>query len=204
MGTTTIQYRDAQHIRYDFKDQKPDKAGALRLLKDKLYAVTPQGEVLDMAMVAEIAGALGDVSAGQVQFGCDRTKETVAGVQGEVYRWSDGTHAGDVVLSGDARVKQLNQAMERMGDHMQPSIGGAQVTATFHDIRAHPALRDKGIVRLQDTAGSGMRLMDITEFRLADALFVLPKKTNAIGLPGLPTVRCSADSDRTRSRRARH
>jgi hypothetical protein len=190
-GALKIQYRDAQHIRYDFAGKKPDEVGALLLVKDKLYAITPQGEVMDMAMVAGIAGALGGTEAkakAMPKFSLEATgkREDVAGLAGEVYRWNDGTHSGELVLSQDARAKHLSQAMERVGDHMQQAMGNAQVSATFRQMRDHTALRDKGIVRSQETSGSGMRLERITEAPLADALFVLPKKANATALPGLP------------------
>jgi len=190
-GTMTIQFRDAQHIRYNFKGKKPDEAGALLFIKDKLYAMTPQGEVMDMAMVAGIAGALGGADAkakAKPKFSVEATgqKENVAGLAGEVYRWSDGAHSGEMVLSKDARARQLSQAMERVGDHMQQSMGNAQVSSTFEEMRDHPVLRDKGILRSRETSGSSMRLEEITESPLADALFVLPKKANTTALPGLP------------------
>lgn len=190
-GAVTIQYRDSQHIRYEFRGKKPDETGALLLLQDKLYAITPQGEVMDMAMVAGIAGALGATHVkpkAQPAFSLDATgkKESVAGVSGEVYTWSDGAHSGEVVLSKDPRAKQLSQAMERVGDHMQQSMGNSQVSSTFREMRDHPVLRDKGIVRSQEASGSSMRLEDITESPLADTLFVLPRKVNATALPGLP------------------
>jgi len=190
-GTMTIQFRDAQHIRYNFKGKKPDESGALLLLKDKLYAITPQGEVMDMAMVAGIAGALGGARAEPkkpAKFSLDATgkKESVAGIQGEVYRWSDGRHSGEAVLSKDPRARQLSEAMERIGDHMEQSMGNAQVSVTFRGMRDHPALRDKGFVSSRDDSGSSMRLESVQSAPLSDALFVLPRKAGASPLPGLP------------------
>jgi len=190
-GTMTIQFRDTQHIRYNFKGKKPDETGALLLVNDTLYAITPQGEVMDMAMVAGIAGALGGAQAkpkAAAKFSLDATgkREMVAGVDGELYRWSDGRHAGEVVLSRDARAMQLGKAMERVGEHMQQSMGNAQISATFNQVRGHPALRDRGVVRSQEQSGSGMRLESIQEKPLADSLFMLPKKANAAALPGMP------------------
>ncbi|MDD2894041.1 MAG: hypothetical protein PHF20_08960 [Halothiobacillaceae bacterium] len=197
-GTLTIQLRDAQHVRYEFSGKKPDESGALLLVKDKLYAITPQGEVMDMALVASLAGALGGAQGKtepKASFSLDATgqKETVAGLQGEVYRFRDGTHAGEVVLSKDPRAMQLSQAIERIGEHMEKSMGNAQATASnaqatasFREMREHPALRDKGIVRSKEDKGSSMRLESIQNAPLADALFVLPKKANAAALPGLP------------------
>lgn len=190
-GTMTIQYRDAQHIRYDIKGKKPDEAGTLLLVKDKLYAITPQGEVMDMAMVAGIAGALGKVEVTPkkpAKFSLDATGKVanIAGIQGEVYRWSDGTRSGEAVLSKDPRAKQLSEAMERIGDHMEQALGSAQASATFREMRDHPALRDKGFVSSKDDAGSSMRLESIQNAPLSDGLFVLPKKANAGALPGMP------------------
>jgi len=190
-GTMTIQYRDAQHIRYDIKGKKPDEEGALLLVKDKLYAITPQGEVMDMAMVAGIAGALGKMDNSpkkSAQFSLEATgkKVSMAGIQGEVYRWSEGVRSGEAVLSKDPRAKQLSEAMERIGDHMEQSFGSAQASATFREMRDHPALRDKGFVSSKDDTGSSMRLESIQNTLLSDALFVLPKKANATELPGMP------------------
>ena len=189
-GSMTIQYRDAQHVRYELKGKTADESGALLLLKDKLYAITPQGEVMDMAMVAGIAGALAgsDSGASKAKFTLEPTgrQERVAGLAGEVYQWSDGAHSGDVVLVADARAKTLSQAMERVGDQMQQSMGNAQIGATFREARDHPALRNKGIVLSREKNGSGMRLESIKEQALADSLFVLPKKPNATALPGMP------------------
>jgi len=190
-GTLTIQYRDAQHVRYNFAGKKPDEAGALLLVKDTLYAITPQGEVVDMAMVAGIAGALGGAQAKPkkpAKFSLDAMgiKENVAGMQGEVYRWNDGSHAGEAVLSSDPRAKQLSAAMERIGEHMQQTMGNTQALVTFREMRDHPALRDKGIVSSKEDAGSGMRLESVQSAPLSDTLFVLPKKANAAALPGLP------------------
>jgi len=89
-------------------------------------------------------------------------------------------------LSQDARAKHLSQAMERVGDHMQQAMGNAQVSAIFRQMRDHSVLQGKGIVRSQERSGSGMRLEKISEAPLVDALFILPKKTNAAALPGLP------------------
>lgn len=190
-GTLTIQYRDAQHIRYNFEGKKTDEAGALLFIKDTLYAITPQGEVMDMAMVAGITGALGGAQAKPkkpAKFSLDAMgiKETVAGMQGEVYRWNDGTHAGEAVLSSDPRARQLSAAMERIGEHMQQSMGNTQALVTFREMRDHPVLRDKGVVSSKEDAGSGMRLESVQSAPLPDALFVLPKKANAAALPGLP------------------
>ena len=190
-GTMTIQFRDAQHIRYEFKGKKPDESGVLLLLQDKLYAITPQGEVMDMAMVAGIAGALGGAQSKpkqQVSFSLNSTgqNETVAGLHGDVYRWTDGKHSGVAVLSTDSRAQELSQAMERIGDHMAQSMGDTLATASFRAMRDHPALRSRGIVSSRDDSGSGMRLESIQSAPLADALFVLPKKANAAALPGLP------------------
>jgi len=190
-GTMTIQLRDAQHIRYNFNGKKPDEVGTLLLLKDKLYAITQQGEVMDMAMVAGIAGAVGGArteSKKPAKFSLDAMgiKETVAGMQGEVYRWNDGTHAGEAVLSNDPRARQLSEAMERIGDHMQQTMRNTQASVTFRELRDHPALRDKGIVSSNEDGGSSMRLESVQSAPLSDALFVLPKKANAAALPGLP------------------
>lgn len=190
-GTLTIQMRDEQHIRYDFKGKKPEETGSLLLLQDKFYAITPQGEVMDMDLLTGLARSFAREQAKpdkQTTFRLDATgkKETIAGITGEVYRWKNAQGIGDAVLTKDQRVKWLSTSMERVGEYMEKNMGGTQASASFRDIRDNPLMKDHGVLQSSDASGSHIRLESISEQKLGDKLFVLPKKTNIPALPGLP------------------
>lgn len=190
-GTLTIQVRDEQHIRYDMQGKEPGQSGTTLLMGDKLYMITAQGEVMDMDMLGAVAGALMPSQARQIVVQDPRVEatgrsQTLAGLKGEVFRWSDGRHAGEAVLSADPRARLLGRAMERLGDRMERTLGDQQVTRTWRQLRDAPQLRDKGVLSALENGGGGMRLLRIDEAPLPDARFVLPKKPGATALPGLP------------------
>jgi hypothetical protein len=190
-GTMTIQWRDAQHIRYDMQGKKADESGSLLLLGEKFYVLTPQGEVMDMDMLGGLVGALGAATKPKVapsmpDFKATGRSETVAGLNGEIYQWNDGKHRGETVLSTDPRAQRLSMAMERMGDHMEKSFADTQASKSYRQMRNSPELRDKGILRAQEAQGGEMRLVRVDEKPIADAQFTLPKKAGAKAMPGLP------------------
>ena len=190
-GTLTIQVRDEQHIRYDMQGREPGQSGSTLLLGEKLYMITAQGEVMDMDMLGAVAGALMTPQARQAMAKAPEVVatggvRTVAGLRGEVVRWSDGRHQGEAILSADPRARLLGRAMERLGDRMEKTLGDQQASRTWRQLRDAPELRDKGVLSALENGGGGMRLLRIDESPLPDARFVLPKKPGATALPGLP------------------
>ncbi|TQV65145.1 MAG: hypothetical protein FNT29_02060 [Halothiobacillaceae bacterium] len=191
-GTLTIQMKDEQRIRYDMQGAGgPGQSGSTLLISGKLYMVTPQGEVMDMDMMGAVAGAFMTPQARQAMQKAPKVEaagrsETVAGIKGEVWRWTEGRHAGEVVLSADPRARQLGRAMEQLGDRMERAFGDAQASLAYRQLRDAPALRGKGVLSAMETNGGGMRLLRVDEAALPAERFVLPKKPGAMALPGLP------------------
>lgn len=192
-GTLTIQVRDEQHIRYDMRGREAGQSGSTLLLGDRLYLITAQGEVMDMDMLGAVAGALMPPQARQVVVQNPKVEatgrsRTVAGLKGEVVRWSDGRHAGEAVLSADARARLLRRAMERLGDRMERTLGDAQVTRTWRQLRDAPQLRERGVLSALTNGGGGMRLLRLDEGAVPAERFALPRKPGATALPGLPNL----------------
>ncbi|MEW6765893.1 MAG: hypothetical protein AB1344_08930 [Pseudomonadota bacterium] len=190
-GTLTIRMKDEQHIRYDMQGRTANESASTLLLGDKSYMLTPHGEVMDMDMMGAVAGALMKPGAKQAISQTPKIEaagrtSTLAGIRGEVYRWTAGQHAGEAVLSGDARARLLGRAMERLGDRMERAFGDQQASAAYRQLRDSPLLRDKGILSSTEPQSGGMRLMRVDESALSADLFVLPKKPGAMALPGLP------------------
>jgi surface antigen len=189
-GTLTVQMKDARHIRYDMQGGAQGSASTL-LVEDKLYMLTPQGAVMDMDMVGALAGAFMTPQAKAAMQKTPRVEatgrsETVAGLKGEVWRWSEGGHAGEVVLSDDPRARKLGEALEALGDRMEKALGDAQASRAYRQLRDAPALRGKGVLRAMENRGGGMLLVRVDEAPLPAERFVLPKKPGATPLPGMP------------------
>jgi surface antigen len=187
-GTLTVQMKDARHIRYDMQGGAQGSASTL-LVEDKLYMLTPQGAVMDM--VGALAGAFMTPQAKAAMQKTPRVEatgrsETVAGLKGEVWRWSEGGHAGEVVLSDDPRARKLGEALEALGDRMERALGDAQASRAYRQLRDAPALRGKGVLRAMENRGGGMLLVRVDEAPLPAERFVLPKKPGATPLPGMP------------------
>lgn len=191
-GTLTVQMKDEQHIRYDMQGAGgANQSGSTLLVGNKLYMVTPQGEVMDMDMMGAMAGAFMTSQAKQALSKTPKVeatgrRETVAGLRGEVYRWTEGQHVGEVVLSDDPRARSLGRAMEQLGDRMEKAFGDQQASRTYRQLRDSPMLRGKGVLSALETKGGGMRLLRVDEAALPAERFVLPKKPGAMALPGLP------------------
>ncbi len=189
IGTLTVKYRDAQHVRYDYKGKSVDEpGGGMLLVKDKLYGVSPSGEVVDMEGVTALVKSLAPTDQAQAvsKFSLESTgkKERIAGFEGEVYRWKDGAQQGELVLTKDHAVRKLTEAIERVGDKMQQGMGGAEAMR-LSVVRENPVLREQGMLRSHEVASGGMRLESVQEVALADSVFALPKGAKTRTMPNL-------------------
>lgn len=167
-----ISWRDT-HMRLDL----PGQSGGYMVVRgDKAYSVTQQqGQtmVLDMSSLKEM-GQAGN-KGGEVQtnigsldeFEATGEKETVAGLEGEVYRvaWTDPdgeTHQDTAVLSDNAIVRDMTDAFRRATEAM-----GGEGTDPFADALRE---RDAGVLRFADD----FRVLSVSDEAPSAGDFELP------------------------------
>jgi len=119
----TIQYRDQQHVRLDMRDGRSGRLATMIRRGDKVYAIAPGGEVIEMTgemggMMGALGGMLGggsrrDGTAG-MQFRDTGRSERVAGYRGEVYRYTGNGETHEVVLTKDRNLAEVFQAWIEM------------------------------------------------------------------------------------------
>ncbi|TGY87666.1 hypothetical protein E5163_14635 [Marinicauda algicola] len=149
--TATIAWQDADTLRID----TPDPAGYMLIRDGNAYAVTDQPGmglmVLDLASIMTMArgmAAAGGMdtpsldehrAAAVERITATGTRETVAGLEGEVYEivWTDAagdSHTDTAVLSGDALAREFTAAFAAF----------AQASGTEPDARS-VELHDRGL-----------------------------------------------------------
>ncbi len=171
-----------------------DGQGSYMLLRDNsIYVVTDQdGEVMvidlkqTMSMFGNLAKSavpdMADVSVESLE--PTGRKETVAGIDGEVYLLKFVDHEGkrqeaDLVLSPDRRAVGFRDAMHRMAGSMGDLVDQQE---SSDKLQNQLGARNLGVLRY----GSDMRVAAITETRVDAARFVLPAEpTDLSGLGGL-------------------
>lgn len=189
-GQATLESRSAQgsatmevqwagdDLRMDFPQQA--QAGFMLLTDGKGYMVSQmQGQtlVMDMAMLKDMAEGMGgeQAAAGLTHQQADRVdaleatgvEETIAGVEGEVYRlqWTDkaGTaHDDELVLSDDTRVRELMAAFHAY----QQTITDAPDPIAMH-------LEERGLGMLR--FGDRFRIATLSDASPDPSVFVLPE-----------------------------
>lgn len=171
-----------------------DGQGSYMLLRDdSIYVVTDQdGEVMviDLKQTMSMFGSLAksavpdmaDVSVESLE--STGRKETVAGIDGEVYLLKFVDHEGkrqqaELVLSPDRRAVGFRDAMHRMAGSMGDLVDQQE---TSDKLQTQLGARNLGVLRY----GSDMRVAAITETKVDAARFVLPAEpTDLSGLGGL-------------------
>lgn len=171
-----------------------DGQGSYMLLRDnRIYVVTDQdGEVMviDLKQTMSMFGSLAksavpdmaDVSVESLE--PTGRKETVAGINGEVYQLKFVDHEGkrqqaELVLSPDRRAVGFRDAMHRMAGSMGDLVDQQE---TSDKLQTQLGARNLGVLRY----GSDMQVAAITETNVDAARFVLPAEpTDLSGLGGL-------------------
>ncbi|HBC56181.1 MAG TPA: hypothetical protein DCZ03_03375 [Gammaproteobacteria bacterium] len=184
-----IDYRDDQHMRMEMAP-----GSYLLIQKDKTYAVT-NGTVLDLSAMGQQFEAMGlnNLMQQQMEGRADKplakpeevlTKtnktETIAGIKGEIYqlRFKDPQTGKmvneEIVLTKDAKLVKLQQAMAKMAQSNMNRMGMAQAPALNDSMQPY---LDRGMALLR--YGDEMTLVSITETKLEDSRFELPKGETA-------------------------
>ncbi len=187
-NTMTFEYQGDQ-LRIDMNQEN----SYMLVRGEQVYAVTDNdGEVMvidvkqTLSMFGNMAqAAIPDMAAVNVE-SLDATgrRETVAGIQGEVYNLTFTDHEGnrqqaELVLSSDRRAMGFRDAVHRMASTMSSMLAQQ---GTHDRLQSQLAAQNLGVLRY----GEDMRVTSISETQVADARFVLPAEpTDLSGLGGL-------------------
>ncbi len=194
-GTLTIRYKDDQHIRFDFHSKETGEPAAYLLTDKGLYALMPDGQYMDMeslgAMSRNSPTPMGEKAAKPPKIEPTGRKQTIAGIEGEVYTWADEEDSGEMVLSSSDKARQLMRAWMIYSERLVKALGGADDMNDLKAMQKDKHLKDKGFLAVSSkTEGEQMRLMKVEEGKLADSLFVL--KGAPMALPGMGTPAAGA------------
>ena len=180
--TLTFSWQDAQRSRLD----SPNQPAHVLAIDGKAWgvaAVAGQSVSMDLESLAKLLGQdsgltrLGPNTVVPAQLtALERTgqTETVAGIQGEVYRvsWQDSNgrpHIDEAVFTGDAVVQEMQAALV---DGMSRAI--ARGTGVTGHEQAHQELQRRGLAVLR--FGDDFRLESIERVEQPDDRFALPRK----------------------------
>ncbi|KTG15907.1 MULTISPECIES: hypothetical protein [unclassified Guyparkeria] len=180
--TLTFSWQDTEHSRLD----SPNQPAHVLAIDGKAWGVASvagQPVSMDLESLAKLLGQesgltrLGPDTVVPAQLTTlertDRT-ETVAGIQGEVYRvsWQDSngrSHIDEAVFTGDALVQEMQTAL--VGGMSQAIARGTGVAG--HE-QAHRELQRRGLAVLR--FGDDFRLESIERGEQPDHRFALPSK----------------------------
>jgi len=174
----TIQYRDQQHVRLDMRDGRSGRLATMIRRGDKVYAIAPGGEVIEMTgemggMMGALGGMLGggsrrDGTAG-MQFRDTGRSERVAGYRGEVYRYTGNGETHEVVLTKDRNLAEVFQAWIEMNKLITQRSASDR---TLEQIQQNTPQRHTGLLRMDRT----MVLVSVGTGSLRSDVFDLPGK----------------------------
>ncbi|MFQ5344955.1 MAG: hypothetical protein ACE5DZ_03230 [Mariprofundus sp.] len=184
-GVQTIRYQDKQHIRVDMNTG----ANNMNMLKlgDKVYSIT--GKVVqDMSQLADMMAAMGrggkgskvkHVKESQIKYEDTGRTETIAGIEGKVYRFVERGRQHEVVLGKN---KDLQDAVSGLMEVSKPSMGMISDENPVHQMPKDESMKSMAMLRLDDD----VRLQSMNTNAISDSFFVLPAKPQQMGgLEGL-------------------
>jgi len=172
----TIQYRDQQHVRLEMRDGRSGRLATMIRRGDKVYAVAPDGEVIEMTgEMGGMMGALGGMVGGGsdrrdtagMQFRDTGRSERVAGYRGEVYRYTGNGETHEVVLTKDRNLAEVFQAWIEMNKLITRRSTSDR---TLEQIQQNTPQRHTGLLRMDRT----MVLVSVGRGSLRSDVFDLP------------------------------
>ena len=198
-GAADVQSSDGQKMKFEYGDDRlrinmSQPGSYMLVLGDQVYVVTDNdGQVMVVSLNQAMhmfgnmaASATPDTVEGKLlSLKATGRKETLAGIEGEVYQARYLDHNGkeqsaELVLSDDRRAREFQQAMFGMAR----SMASAADKSTEGADQMYKQLEDmnKGILRY----GDDMRITALSDRKIDDARFVLPAEpTDLSALQGV-------------------
>ncbi len=179
----TIRYVDKQHVRVDMTNSNVNREMTMMKLGDSVYAIIGK-TVQDMNQLSSMMAAMGKGGVkhsnhAPIVYEDTGKTETIAGIEGKVYRFVERGKQHEVVLGHNSDLQaavlgvvEINKAVAGTG--MMPSGTEGQVQ---EDI----SVRNMAMLRLDDT----VRLQSMNTDNIQDSEFVLPAKPQGFGGAGM-------------------
>jgi len=176
----TIRYVDKQHVRVDMKSG----ANNMSMLKlgDKVYSIT--GKVVqDMSQLADMMAAMGRGGKGshvthatesQIKYEDTGRTETIAGIEGKVYRFVERGKQHEIVLG---RNQDLQDAVSGLMEITKSSMGMMSDENPANQLPKDASMKNMAMLRLDD----GVRLQSMNTKTIPGSVFELPAKPQQMG-----------------------
>ena len=186
-ATQTIRYVDKQHVRLDMQNDSVSRKMTLMKLGDTVYSITGK-TVQDMNQLSGMLAAMGKGGVkhsnhAPIVYEDTGKTETIAGIQGKVYRFVERGKQHEVVLGQNSDLQaaalgvvEINKAMAGTG--MMPSDAGSQ-------IQEDVSVKNMAMLRLDNA----VHLQSINTDHIQDSEFVLPAKPQSFGGAGMGGMR---------------
>jgi len=178
-GTQTIRYVDKQHVRVDMNSGSSHEMTMLKL-GDKVYSIV--GKVVqDMSQLSQLMAAMGrggtrrnaNLPSTPIKHVDTGRTETIAGIRGKVYRFTDQGKQHEIVLGKD---RDLQNAVLGVEEISRSSMGIMPSGVTGR-IQENASIKSMSLLRLDDL----IRLQSLNTNAIPASVFELPAKPQQMG-----------------------
>jgi len=180
-GTQTIRYVDKQHVRMDMEGVV-DSGMYMLKLGDKVYTITDK-VVQDMSQLSQLMAAMGrggtrrnaNSPSTPIKYVDTGRTETIAGIRGKVYRFTDQGKQHEIVL---AKNKDLQDAVLGLIEITKAMTGTGMVKSdSTSRVQQDLSIKNMALLRLDDR----VRLQSMNTNAISASVFELPAKPQQMG-----------------------
>jgi hypothetical protein len=176
-GTQTIRYVDKKHVRVDMDNDSVRHETTMMKLDDKVYMITGK-TVQDMDQLTQMMAMMGKkpkkvtTKHSSIKYEDTGRKETIAGITGKVYQFTERGKKHEVVLAQDRDLQAAVLGSMEIAKAMSVAMPDAR------DMVAETApIKSMALLRLDHA----VQLQSIKRDRISKSVFKLPSKPQQMG-----------------------
>jgi len=177
-GSQTIQYMDKQHVRMEMANDAAGSVMTMMKLDDKVYMINGN-TVQDLDQLAQMMAMMGKGAKGSKAKRTDITyedtgrTETIAGIQGKVYRFVERGKEHEIVLADD---KDLHAAALGVVE-IAKAMSVMMPADSKNMMRQNAPIKSMAMLRLDNN----LSLQSIDRKKIQNSVFKLPAKPQQLG-----------------------
>lgn len=177
-GSQTIQYMDKQHVRMNMDNDAAGSVMTMMKLDDKVYMINGK-TVQDLDQLAQMMAMMGKGAKGSpdkspaITYEDTGKTETIAGIQGKVYRFVERGKQHEIVLADD---KDLHAAALGVVE-IAKAMSAMMPADSKNMMRQNAPIKSMAMLRLDNN----MRLQSIDRKKIQNSVFKLPAKPQQLG-----------------------